>query len=197
MRPRCQDLGAALHRLVDGELASGSALALRMHAAACPPCARRVDGARRVSAVLASMGSQAAVPPADLTARIMVSLPAASRPWTWRGKATLAAAAAIGLSTAGAVATRAVLSLGGAAGDPVLSGMRAALGSAGQWLGRFDALAQVLLGLLELPAGLSAGPSSPTLLPALALIAIGLLGATTALTLSAAPRLSTSRRVLS
>ncbi len=193
----CRQLQGAVHRLADDELTGGQALALRLHATSCPPCQDRVEGAGRLARTLRHAGARTVEPPADLPARILASLPAAARPAPWRRRAALAAAVLAGPGTAALLLARLAGAAAGGMNDPVLAGARSALGTAVGWLGRFDALLQLFAGAASLPAALPTVPAVTSLLPAVALIATGLLGAMTALSLTAAPRLSGSRRASS
>jgi hypothetical protein len=69
-------------------------------------------------------------------------------------------------------------------GRPLLPGLRAGLDTTAQWLAPFGNLLNTLGGLPGIPSG-SAAAAAPSSLPALGLIAAGLLGLATVLTLSA------------
>ncbi len=193
MRRTCHRLRTHAHALVEGDLDSGRAASLQIHAAGCPPCEAVLEGARAVFRELNLEASlPAPSPPAHLVTRIMGYLPDASprqRLWTAAAcSAAMVAAAALFI----AVLAR-LLPTGG--GRPLLPGLRAGLDTATQWLAPFGNLLNTLGGLPGIPSGSTAAAGS-SVLPALALIAAGLLGLATVLTLSASRPVPSAGRQL-
>lgn len=184
MKRECRDLLTLGHGLAEGQLDSGRAAALSMHAAGCPPCNRVLNGARQVLTELQqASGREAPAPPADLTYNIMTRLPVPSS----RHRLLMAAGAAAATASAATIFIAALARLMPASGGrSLVPGLSAGLAAAGAWLGRFAALFE-FSGGLPLPAGSDLSlASGPSILPALLLIATGLMGLTAVLTLTAA-----------
>jgi hypothetical protein len=178
---------------VEGDLDSGRAANLQIHAAGCPPCESVLDGARAVFRELNREASlPAPPPPAHLATRIMGYLPDASP----RQRLWIAAACSAGMVAAAALfitVLARLLPTGG--GRPLLPGLRAGLDTATQWLAPFGNLLNTLGGLPGIPSGPTAAAGS-SVLPALGLIAAGLLGLATVLTLSASRPVPSAGRQL-
>ena len=188
----CNEFRQLVHAMVDGEVAGPRAMSLHLHAGACRACGLRLESAREVSGALTRMSEQPAEPPAGLVQQIMNRLP--SRAGRRFPRAGWMAAAGAGTLAVLALAGQALAALLGATPSPRLPGARIALETAGGWLQRFAALLEGLgevPNLLPVPPALASGSS---LLPGLALIATGLLGAAAALTLSARLGLASLRR---
>jgi hypothetical protein len=187
----CNEFRQMVHALVDGEVAGPRAMSLQLHAASCPACGARLASARELAGALTRLADRPVEPPPDLVGRVMDRLPAPRRQ---RSRRAAWLAATVGTLAILAAAGQALAALLGGSPSPRLPGTRLALQAAGGWLERFAAF---LEGLGEVPNLLPAAPemvSSSSLLPGLALIATGLMGAAAALTLSARRTLSSLRR---
>ncbi len=194
MRRTCHRLRAHAHALVEGDLDSGRAANLQIHAAGCLPCEKVLEGARAIFRDLEREASlPAPPPPPHLATRIMEYLPDPSpRQRLWIAAAC--SAAMIGAATLFITVLARLLPTGG--GRPLLPGLRAGLDTAAQWLAPFGNLLNTLGGLPGVPSG-SAAAAGPSVLPALGLITAGLLGLAMVLTLSASqPVPSAGRRLI-
>lgn len=181
MRRTCRGLRAAAQALVEGDLSQGRAANLQIHAAGCFPCEEVLEGAREILRELRREASLPALPPPPhLAARIMESLPESSpRQHLWFAAA--GTTAIIGAATLFISVLARLLPTGG--GRPLLPGLRAGLDSAAQWLVPFSELLHTLGSLPGVPSG-GAAPAGASVLPALGLIAAGLMGLATVLMLS-------------
>lgn len=195
MRRACQHLRAQAHALVEGDLDSGRAANLQIHAAGCLPCEVVLDGARTVFRELIREASlPAPSPPPHLVTHIMDDLPGPSpgqRLWI----AAACSAATVGAAALFLAVLARLLPAGG--GRPLLPGLRAGLDTAAQWLAPFGDLLHTLGRLPGLASGSAPTAGGPSVLPGLVLIAAGLLGLATVLTLSASqPVPAAGRRLI-
>ena len=183
MKRDCRNALFLAHSLAEGQLDDSTAAGLRLHAAGCASCAQALDGARHVLTALQQAASRpVAAPPADLVHHIMARLPepsARQRLWIAVGGSAAAASAATVL----VAALVRLMPVGG--GRSLLPGLRDILATTGAWLGRFAALFEASGGLpMPGSSSISLG-AGPSILPALLLIATGLMGLTAVLTLTA------------
>ena len=178
----CRRFTTHVHPLVSGEVDGALALKLGLHAGGCPSCDALLGSARRVGERLDAAGEVAVEPPADLVQRVMRALPDDAGRWRYVG-AGLAAALAVGVGLAVA------LLIAGAAGfsfGPPLVELRSAMASIAGRLQQFGALLQALAGSLpRFPSPAGGGGGGSMVLPGLALVTTGLLGALATVTLSA------------
>lgn len=182
MKRACRNVLFLVHGLAEGQVDGSQAAVLRRHAAGCSSCSRVMAGARSILTGLHQAASRPlAPPPAELVHRIMASLPepsARQRLWIAVGGSAVAASAAAIFVTA---LVRLLPAMGGGS---LLPGLRDSLATTGAWLGRFAALFEVSGGL-PLPGSSSISlATGPSILPALLLIATGLMGLTAVLALT-------------
>lgn len=183
MKRECSSMLSLAHGLAEGQVDSGKAAGLSMHAAGCLSCTRVLNGARHVLAELHQESThEVPGPPADLAGRIMARLPEPSA----RQRLLIAVGGAAATASAATVFLAALFRLLPASGGKsLLPGLNAGLAATGAWLGRFAALFEVSGGLpLPASSGISL-TTGPSVLPALLLIATGLMGITAVLTLTA------------
>jgi hypothetical protein len=182
MKRACRNVLFLAHGVAEGQIDGSQAAFLRRHAAGCSSCSRVLAGARSILTGLHQASSRPlAAPPADLVHRIMARLPEASarqRLWIAVGGSAAAASAAVVFVAALA---RLLPAMGG---RNLLPGLQDSLAATGAWLGRFAALLEVSGGL-PLPGSSSISlATGPSIMPALLLIATGLMGLTAVLALT-------------
>jgi anti-sigma factor RsiW len=101
---QCADVEALLDLSVDGELLADDSAVLHGHVGACEACRARLEGKRRLKAMLAAAGRTVELPP-SLEARVRADLRAHRRDRTARHAAGLIAAVAVAAALAAALVT--------------------------------------------------------------------------------------------